>query len=165
MAEPFRVPGDMAVVGTLTAIGGFNAPAGSIDDADIGSNADVSATKIEHRYHGYLRQSGTAVASTQVLHIVRGATATLELVDALSIVACTGDATITIDVKKNGTTVLSASIVLDNGNAARVPESGTLSVVSAVQNDVLEAAVTVNAGSGALGTGLCVRLVVREKGQ
>jgi len=69
---------------------------------------------------------------------------------------CTGNATVTVDVKKNGTTILSSTISLSSSQSNRDEVAGTLSVTSMVAADILEVVVTVDVGTGALGTGLFV---------
>lgn len=77
-------------------------------------------------------------------------------------VACIGDSTITVDVRKNGTSILSSTIVLDNSNTAFAEESGSISTSSYAAGDDLEVVVTVSAGTGTLGQGLHVDLILNE---
>jgi hypothetical protein len=137
-------------------------PANCITNTNIPAAAGVEASKLQHQYEPCYSQSGNAAAATVVLHIVKGATATVQAVRAVSVAAATGDSTATIDVKKNGTTIISAPIVLDSGNTAYVLEAGTLTVPAGVAGDVYTAVITISAGSGTLPTGLSVQLVIRE---
>lgn len=143
---------DLRITGAFSA-GSMVLPAGSVKNTTVVGNAGISAEKVEHRNKPYLTQTGTAVAATSVVYLAT-ATCVINAVKALSIGICTTPATITIDCLKNGTTVLSSTIVLDDGNTARLAEAGTLSVTSMTAGDVLEFVVTVNAGGGTLGTGL-----------
>ena len=129
-------------------------PDGCVANAQVASGAAIDADKLRHRFRGLFSQTGTAVAATQAMHVAAGTSGTIKAVKFGSIVANIGAATVTIDVKKNGTTILSASIVLDNANTARVVEAGTLSVTTVAAGDLIEAAVTVAAGGGTLATGL-----------
>lgn len=156
-----RHEGDLYVAGNLSA-SSFSAPAGSVTNAMVAASAGIDATKLEHQHRPIYAQNGTASSVTVPLHCVRGATGTLLQVQAGTIAACAGAATITVDVKKNGTTVLSSAITLDNGNTARVAEAGTLSVTSLVAGDLLEVVITATAGGGTLGTGLWVQLTLEE---
>lgn len=135
----------------------------NIVDADVKSDAAIGAAKLDHQYQPHYSQSGTAAAATVVLHVVQEATAVLHAVKCGSIVAAVGDSTVTIDIKKNGTTVLSATVQLDNANTAYIVESGTISVSTAVVGDVYTAVITVSAGTGTLPTGLFIGLKIREK--
>ena len=68
----------------------------------------------------------------------------------------TENAATTINVLKNGVTVLTGTFAIDAANTVLVAESGTLSVTSMAAGDLITAAVTAAAGTGALGTGLFV---------
>jgi hypothetical protein len=68
---------------------------------------------------------------------------------------------VTVDLRKNGTTVLSAVITLNNANTARVAVAGALSVTTLVAGDVLEV-VTATAGGGTLATGVFAIVTVNE---
>lgn len=137
-------------------------PSNVVANANVVAAADIDAVKLEHQYEKVLNQNGTAVADTRAIHLVYGATGSVVAFKAGSVVACTGNATITVDLKKNGTTMLSAVITLDNANTAYVAEAGTLAGTVLVAGDVLTVVVAVNAGTGALGTGLFAEVVLRE---
>ena len=79
-----------------------------------------------------------------------------------AIVACIGDSTITVNLYKNGSTVLSAPVVLDNSNTAFAIEAGAISSASYSADDVFEVVVSVSAGTGTLGQGLFVSPMFRE---
>jgi len=142
-------------------------PAGAVDDQAVAANADITSTKIEHQHRPiYAQESATtAIAETRTIHVVRGTSGKVDDFRAGSIVAATGNATMTVDLKKNGTTVLSAAIVLDSTNTARVPEAAVIdpNAQDLVVDDVLEIAITVAAGTGALGQGLFAVPTIREK--
>jgi hypothetical protein len=128
--------------------------------------AGVQQTKLQHQNRGNLDQPNTtATTETKVVATIYGATGTILSFKAGSIAPCSGAATITLDLKKNGTTVLASVITLDNANAARVAEAGTLSVVSLVAGDVLEIVVTATAGGGTIGTGLFAEVRWAEDAQ
>lgn len=137
--------------------------AGAITDTSVKTNAGIAASKLqhEHRIH-YSQPNTTATSEAKAAYRCRGATGTIIGISAGSIVACIGSATITIDVKKNGTTVLNSTIVLDSANSAYVGETGDISVTSLVAGDVLTVHATAAAGSGTLGTGLYVSISVNE---
>ncbi len=75
---------------------------------------------------------------------------------------CVGDATITVDLKVNGVSVLTAAITLDNGQSARELVAGTIDTDSLSADDVIEVAVTVNAGTGTLGKGVFAYVDLHE---
>lgn len=101
-----------------------------------------------------LRQVGTNAADLRPFCCVRGAMTVLEA-GAGCLTACSTNATVTVDIKKNGTTILSSVIELDGGSGDRTVVPGTLSgTPTAVQGDVFETVVAVAAGTGTLGEGL-----------
>lgn len=160
MANTFD--GDVLVRGTLRC-GGFQPPLNSVGNTQFNSADPLAATKQDHQYVKEVKQAhGTAVvARREVIHRAHAA-GSIVGVDAGLVVACVGGATVTIDIKKNGTTVLSGSVVLDNTNSAFTSEAGAFSSTTLAAGDVLEADVTVAAGGGTIGQGLYVSLVVRE---
>lgn len=162
MPNPNIVEGDMLVRGTLVPTN-LVPPAACITDSAIAAGANLAGSKLEHQHAETYRQSGTAAAAVAPLHMVRGLSGTILSVEAGSIAAAIGDSTVTIDVKKGGTTILSAPIVLDSGNTARVAEAGTLAVTSLADGNLLEVAITVSAGGGTLPTGLFVTVCWRER--
>jgi hypothetical protein len=97
--------------------------------------------------------------------VIYGVSGTLLSFKAGSIVANIGAATVTLDLKKNGVTALSAVITLNNANTARVAVSGTLSVTTLAAGDVLEVVATATAGGGTLATGVFAELRWKEDAQ
>jgi hypothetical protein len=136
----------------------FRPPPGTILDADVSAGAGVQYTKLQQLRPAVYSQNGTAASATIPIGVVYGATGTLVSIKAGSIAACAGAATITVDLKKNGSSVLTAVITLDNANTARVMEAGTFSSTSLVTGDFLELVITATAGGGTLGTGLLVQV-------
>lgn len=137
-------------------------PAGTVEADDIEAAAGVEYTKLQQFRAPIYSQTGTAASATIPIGVVYGASGTMVAIKAGSIVACVGAATITVDLKKNGTTMLSSVITLDNANTARIMEAGTLSVTSLTAADFLELVVTATAGGGTLGTGLLVQVWYSE---
>ncbi len=128
---------------------------GSVKNTEVAAAAGISGDKLEHQHRAnYAQPSGSvAAAETKVVHTVKGVAGTLKTFKAGSVTVCTVDAAITVDLHKNGSTVLAAPIVLDIANSARVVEAGTISGAAVVAGDVLEVVVTVAAGAGVLGNG------------
>jgi hypothetical protein len=146
MGTVLQLDGDIIIRGALRVTG----------QTSLSGGADIPASDLEHQHRCvYAQPSGSAsAAGSSVVHVVDGSVGTLKAFKAGSISACTGDAAITVNLHKNGVSVLSAAIVLDSTNTARVVETGTISSVTVVAGDVLEIIVTVNAGTGALGNGV-----------
>lgn len=159
-----RLDGNVFVNGNLQSTS-MDIPAGTITNSDVNASADIDATKLEHEHRKHVNQVHGSAATTErrVIHTVKGTTGTVVAFRCGVVVACVGAATIDIDLLKNGTTILSAAIQLDNTNAAFAFEdaSGFTSTTLAA-DDVLEADITATAGGGTLGQGLFCELTVRE---
>lgn len=161
MAEPSVHQGDHYFSGEVS-FRTVNFPAGSLTNAGVASAAAIAAGKLEHQYRATFGQSGAAANATQVIYECRGATGTIKSFRAGAIVKAVGDSTVSVDLKKNGTTVLSAPISLASTDTNRVSKAGTLSVTTLVQGDVLEVVVTTAVGTGTLPSGLFAPLTVNE---
>lgn len=158
------IPANVRVAGSFSCET-MAIPSGTLTNAGVAAGANLDADKLEHRFRVLFNQvHGSAATAERRPVFQANGTGVINRVSAGSVVACVGGATITVDVKKNGTTVLTASIVLDNGNTAYVAEDGTLSVTALAANDILEVAVTVATGGGTLGQGLFVVLDIDENG-
>lgn len=162
MAETI-IPTNLRVQGHV-ACTTLGVPAGTVTDAMVNGSAAVSASKCQQQYSkGYNQAHGSAAASARFpVHVARGATGTVVAFRAGVVVACIGAATIDVDLRKNGTTVLSAAIQIDSGDAAYAKVDGTLSSADYVAGDVFEVVVTATAGGGTLGQGLFVDATFRE---
>jgi hypothetical protein len=149
--------------GLVVSGGAFSAPSASIGNSQIKSDDQVDAEKLEHQHRIVLAQvhGSAASAERRPVHVAIGA-GQIQAVKAGCVVACTGNAAITVDVKKNGTTVLTGTITVDSGDAAYALVAGTVASAAYVAGDVLEVVVTVAAGSGVLGQGLFVVIDVFE---
>jgi hypothetical protein len=137
---------------------------GTVVNADLADAAAITATKLQHQYSPVFAQANSDAESDtgRVLHVVKGATGTIVAFRAGSIVAATGNATVTIDLKNNGTSVLSGVITLDSNNTAYVVEEGTIAIPAVAAGDVLTLVIVATAGTGTLPTGLFAQAVIRE---
>ena len=162
------VDGDLRVSGTFSA-GTLIVPNNTVVNASIQASAGIDASKLEHQHQPtiWLSDYATNAAVTRrVVHVVRGATAVIWDFKVGAAIAATVDATATIDLKKNGTSILSSSISLTATTAAFALKGGSFSSTALVQNDVLEIDVSaVSAGAGALAKGLFATLEIREAAQ
>lgn len=160
-----RIEGDFHVNGNFSAKT-MTLPDGNVTNAKVASGADLGAEKMEHLHVLTGAQPNTAAADeTRAVHVVHGATGTILAFEAGSIAIAVGDATCTVDLKKNGTTVLTAPITLDSSSANRVAQAGTLSVTSLVDGDLLEVVVDGTIGTGTLPTGVYWSVKLKEKYQ
>lgn len=161
------VQSDLYVNGNLSS-STFTAPAASITDSMIQGAAGIQASKLQHQYEKPYSNgdaAATAVSEQRVLHVVRGATATVIEFGAGAIVPLVAPDTCTVDILKNGTSILSAAIALAAGDLARQFKTGSLSGTSAVAGDVFEVKVTATHSSGTLPKGVFAQLKIREDAQ
>lgn len=127
--------------------------AGSIYDRHISSSAAIGADKQKHAYEPTtnfgLESSATPAAKTFVLRQCQGA-GTLRAFYA-GLVAGGSSTSITFDLKKNGTTVLSSVVTVANtdGNYSRV--AGTISTASYSAGDVFTVVLATSSTTGATG--------------
>ena len=94
--------------------------------------------------------------------MVYGTTGTVVAFEVGSVTACTGDSTITVDLHKNGASILTGVITLDSANTAYIVEAGTLSSATLADGDVLEVVVNATVGTGTLGNGVFASCIIRE---
>jgi len=158
-----RLEGNTHIVGTLSATA-MTLPSGCVDNAKVAAAAGVDASKLEHQHQITLAQDNgsAAVAQTRVVHVVYGATGTLLALQAGCETPNVGDATITVDLHVNGSSVLSAAIELSSSQSAYELVEGVISSAGLSADDVIEIVIAVNAGTGTLGQGVFANLVLRE---
>jgi len=157
-----RHEGDLYVAGALSAAA-LAVPAGAVSNAAIAPAAGIAATKLQHRNRPVHAQPNTAATTeTRVVYHVRGAAATLVAFAAGSIAKAVGDSTVTVNLRKNGATVLTGVITLNSSSVNYVAQAGTLAATALVAGDVLDVVVTATAGTGTLPTGVFCSLTVDE---
>jgi hypothetical protein len=139
-------------------------PAGSVDNDKVAAGAKVDASKLQQQHAiGYAQDGGsTVIDDTRVAHVVYGASGTVLAFQAGVITPPTGDAVISVDLKKNGTSILTAAITIDSGNTARELVEAVIDTATLAADDVLEIVVDETAGTGTQGQGVFAALVVRE---
>ena len=161
------------IQGTLAATE-IRYPDGSILDAAIGEFAGIDASKLEQRYAiAYNQADGSDVVTATVpVHIVRGATATIEDIEVVCVDAPSGagDKTFTVDVHYGNAssalaTVLSAPISYGTATADLTVVSGTLTTTALTAADTLVVIVTASGSSGTQGQGLIVNIALSEDAQ
>ncbi len=167
MADPSKIIGDLTVAGHLAA-NTMTIPASSIRDANVASDAGISSLKLQQQYvitHAPQKSTETAVSTRYPVFVAR-ATGTIVLFRGACVEAPVGGsttATVVIDLFKNGTTVLSAVITINNGHADYEKVAATVASAGYVAGDVFEVDVTVTPGTGATqGKGPIAQLIVRE---
>lgn len=156
--------GDLYVRGTLRA-NSLAVPANAVGNDQVNAGDPLAATKVEHQFVKVYEQGRATNLTTTTGQVVHSAYADGEVVEVAAGYTVAGSSwtgSAVVDVKKNGTSVLSGTITLDAGNTVYVPETGTLSTPAYSADDALEVVVTVTAGTGTLPKGLFVRVVLRE---
>lgn len=154
---------DLFVNGTLSCTT-LRVPDSTIDDDAIVANAAIAATKLEHQYQvTQAYESATASADgAYTVAIVKGTTGALVQFEAGCVVPATGSDTCTVDLKKNGTTVLSAPITIDSSTVARTPSQGTFASTTLADGDWLEVAFDYTSTGGTAPKGVTGTLTWRE---
>ncbi len=157
-----RMDGDLYVVGNINSRT-RTYPAGSISNAAVAAAAAIAATKMLHQHHlTYAQDSGaTAANEERVIHVVYGAAGTSVSFEAGCVVTNDGECTVTIDLLKNGTTVLSSAPVITSSHSAYELVTGTIGTSALVDGDVLEITIA-TAGTDTVGLGAFCSLVLRE---
>ena len=157
------IESDVLIRGALVAES-FTAPAQSVSGDAVKTGANVPADKLESRiYTSHAQPNSAATSETRPLFVARRP-GTVNSVLAGSIAKAIGDSTVTVDVKKNGTTILSSVITLDSANTARVGEAGTISVPAFVAGDWFEVVITATIGTGTLPQGVFVQCEMDQDG-
>lgn len=142
----------------------FVAPDGCITNAAVLGGLDGTKT-VNRLRERYSQESATNGASeSRVLHVAHAAGSVVSF-KAGNVVACIGVATITFDLKKNGSSILTAVITINNTHTARQVVEAVLSSTSYVAGDVFEVTIVATAGGGTLGKGAFCELVADEDPQ
>lgn len=164
------IQGDVAVAGNLSCQG-FSPPANSIYNAAVatgGSGANIGASKLQQQHQKtaqHCNHATSAAADRRQIHQVVGATGTITSFGVTASVAAGAASTITVDLKKNGVSILSATITLDNTTAAYVQkQAGGFTSNAVVAGDLLEADITAVSGAN-LPKGVSTHLNLREDPQ
>lgn len=137
--------------------------AGCLLDAHVNAGAAIGTAKMRHKHlRGYGQPNAAATTETRGLRIILGATGTVVAFKAGSIAPCAGNATVTLDLKKNGASILTAVIQLDLTNTARIAEAATIATAALAVGDWLEVVIVATIGTGTLATGVYCELEIDE---
>lgn len=165
MADLSTHSGDLLVTGRLIA-GTISLPADAVQDTQVIAAANLAASKLEHQYQKVWAQESTTDAATErrVVHVVKGTTGTLISFKAGAVTVAGAATTVTVDLLKNGTTVLTSVITLDNSQVAYELEDGSAFTSTAlVVGDVLEIKLILTGTNEP--KGVFAEVVLREKAQ
>ncbi len=158
--QPSRFEGSLHVTGNVSC-GTLDIPALAIVNADVSASAAIEYTKLVHKHNKTYAQVGNSADETKVIHVVHGATCTL-LNFECGVVTAFVDDSCTIDLKKNGTTVLTAVVTLDDGDAAYAKVSGTIDTAGGVDGDVYTIVQDFTTAAGTPATGVWASLALIE---
>lgn len=130
--------------------------AGCVTDAKVAANAGIKASKLEHQHREtYAQESDTtAAAEARVVHVVKGTAGEVRSIKAGCVTPCVGDAVVTVDLLKNGVSILTATFDLTSAQSAYDLVAGTIDTATLEADDVLEVDIAVAAGTGTLGKGV-----------
>lgn len=158
-----RTDQEVGVFQTLFVSETFSPPAGSLTNAMIVAGAGISASKLELARRAVYPQTSTAATATAVLAIIRGTSGTSIAVEVTNATACSGSSTVTVDVQKNGVSILSSTITLNSSTSTTVPVAGTVGTTTLADGDIITAVITANqSGTDALATGVAVQFDYNE---
>ena len=162
MSEALRVSGDLVVAGAILGATQIQQPAGSIVDADVSASAAIAASKLQRSLTIHIRQTSTAADETCFAHLVRGATGTLRKFYAGCQEASIGASVVTVDLTKNGSSVLASKITL-NVLTGITPAPGVITISGVVAGDLLMVVIDgIWSGSDALAKGIYAQLDMDE---
>jgi hypothetical protein len=168
MSVAAQYQGDVLINGSLYATG-LTIPNSSIRDASVAAGAGISAAKIQQQEIQLFAQdfTTTIVAQRHLIHWAKGGNGTIQEFRVTVTTAMIGAATATIDLKKNGTTILTSSITIDSTLVAFVIKNPAgYTSLTYVANDFFEVEIlTAVAGGGTLAKGFSSALIVREDPQ
>jgi hypothetical protein len=161
MSAPNTIQGDLYVIGALVAQR-VTLPASTVGDAQMNSSSPIGADKSQHQHKKLLAQAYgvAAVSERRVVHIAQAAGSIYRFLASL-VLANVGAATCSVDLKKNGTSILTAPISLTTGTAY-IPVDASVATPAYVAGDVFEIAMTATAGGGTLGQGFFAEATFRE---
>lgn len=133
----------------------FTPPADSVGDRAFNATDPLTVDKQDHsRVVVGGQDFGAASAAERRIVYIAQSSGTLDAAAAALAQAIVGDSTTTVDLKKNGASVLTAPISLTGANAAYAVANGSIATAAYVPGDVFEVVVAVSAGTGTLGQGL-----------
>ncbi len=166
MSVPTRIEGDLYVNGSLAAKT-FTAPASCIGNAQVQASAGIAATKLEHQHRKAFAQESAATATDQqhVVHVADAAGTITRFEAGVVVPPSTGGSdnrTVSFDLLVNGTTVLSAVIVIDKSNTARQAETATISTPDLDAGDVVEIKIDEGGAVGTQAKGAFAQVTINE---
>lgn len=158
-----RVEGRLHVAGLLTCEN-FDPPDETVGNDAWDPASPLDADNQEHKHRpSYTQGNGvTAVDKTHVLHIVMGATARAKKFVAGVEAAAVGDSTVTVDLKVDGVSILTAPISISSATPANTPQSATIATPNLTVGKIVKVVVDATVGTGTLPTGFFAQAEIDE---
>ena len=163
-----RIVGKQYFVEQITFAKAPAVPAASFGDREAKETDPLGGTKTQMRVpYSYSQPNTAATTETRALGIVHGAGNIIAFYVGNSARA-TGAATVVVTLRKNGVSVLTANVTLNN--ATPTSGAGYASVlatldpaqVAVVKGDILDVVITATAGGGVLPTEVSVTAIVDQ---
>lgn len=150
--------GDHLITGKLLPAD-IEIPNGNIDNDAISSSAGIEPSKLKSSVMDEVFIVGTVTTQTIPLGGVKGATRTVKNVRVWNITANTSPSTVTVDIKKNGATILASVITLNAATGNNGVEVAAISDPDGVVGDLYTAVVTaVQSGTYPLASGVLIQM-------
>lgn len=139
--------------GQIIGFTGFQPPSGTVGDDALNANSPAGVTKTRHLHSKGtefgLAVGGTPVASHRMIYTARAA-GTVRNFAALCWDTGTS-ASVTLDLKKNNSSILSAPVTITNATTDKVPQVGTISIAPYVAGDIFTVDLAVSSSTGMTG--------------
>lgn len=156
------IQGDTSINGNISA-NSMTPIANSVTNASVQVGAAVDGAKLGSILRKMYSQPNVAATSERRVIYRAHAAGTVLNFRAGSIAIAVGAATVTLDLKKNGVSILTVVITLDTANVAFVSEEATLTGGAPYAvGDVFDVTVTATAAGGTLPTGVYAEFVSNE---
>jgi len=153
------IHGDLAVAGDIVGVQHIAYPPGDIENIDISASAAIEARKCQKSLRLTAFQAGTATSGVKIIMFVKGATLAFKHFTVTNEVANSGGSIVTVNVKKNGVSILSAVVTLDSTKVAYSENLGTIVTLTAVDGDYVTIEFTVTqSGTDAVAQGVMGQL-------
>jgi len=123
-----------------------------LDGSDVSSAPDnmIPSTALQHAYlkeNDFGFKSGDSVTTRTVfVHMANGAEQIKQFY--CGAIDTGSSSSVTFDLLKNGSSILSAPVTLTNSDADRTKKSGTVASPTLADNDILTATITVSSSTG-----------------
>lgn len=134
-------------------VGALTLDANAVLDQNISTSTVIDADKMQHVYRAVCNFDATHAATpasrTQIIHVA-GAAGTIRGFHCVCLDTGTS-ASVTFDLKKNGTTVLSGVVTITNATTDAQVQDGTISVPTFAADDYFTVVLTVSSSTGMTG--------------